>query len=128
MKAIKKCTEQIAITMILLMLLASCTVYQSQISTLDQAVQSNKPVKVITKNGDKMKYQRIVYDNGTYYAFKREKSGTRKFPFNENYVQQVYLKDKSKSTFVSIAVPVVAIGVPAILVIHTINTMPIYGD
>jgi len=115
MKILKKQIKLIAELFALFVILQSCTVYKSTNVTLDRAVQNQSKVKVVAKNNKIDKFYKVAVEDGHYYGIKRINGKTLKFPLNQEYIQSIKEKDKTTSTILTIALPVVVI-VTAILI------------
>ncbi|MFL1013023.1 hypothetical protein [Flavisericum labens] len=115
MKTLKKQIKLIAELFALFVILQSCTVYKSTNVTLDRAVQNQSKVKVVAKNNKIDKFYKVTVEDGHYYGIKRINGKTLKFPLNQEYIQSIKEKDKTTSTILTIALPVVVI-VTAILI------------
>ena len=108
MKAIKKQFKSIALTLCMLILLQSCSVYKSANVTLEEAVIAKAKVRVIKKNGEKVKYFRLTFEDGQYKSIEKIGGGSIKTELAVNDIEKVQLKDKVLSTVLSI-LPVVVI-------------------
>ncbi len=110
-----------------LMLLQSCTVYHSTPSTLEEAVSSADKVKIKSPDFEVYKFSNISYLDGNIYGLAKKKSSTAKALSNqitvktsdqnnvrilltEQNVLSYHLKNRTGSTLVTIAVPVVIVG------------------
>ena len=107
MKKAKKQLNTTAIIISLLVLLQSCSVYKSDNLTLDQAVQNESRVKVKTINNEKYKFKRIEIADGHYYGVKKVKGKDIKVPLNRAEVSKINEKNKSLSTILTIASPII---------------------
>ncbi len=105
MKTIKKQLKSVSLILSILILFQGCTVYKSSYVTLDEASKAEKKVKVETKSGENFKFKRIGVENGNYYGVKRSKGNIVKVPLDTNFIKNVYLKDKTMSTILTIAFP-----------------------
>ena len=95
-----------------------CTVYKSANVTLDEAVKADNKVRVIKKNGEKVKYLRVIFEDGYYKSVEKIGEGTVKTQIEVDKIEKVQLKDKVLSTVLSIAIPVVIIGGLLALSVH----------
>ena len=110
-----------------LMLLQSCTVYHSTPSTLEEAVSSADKVKIKSPDFEVYKFSNISYLDGNIYGLAKKKSSTAKALSNqitvktsdqnnvrilltEQNVLSYHLKNRTGSTLVTIALPVVIVG------------------
>ena len=133
MKTIRKHLKLIALFFSFTFLLQSCKVYQTKTVTVDEAIQSSKRVKINTFRNDTYKFEELRKDDGKLYGITKKKSGTAKDLSFQGYeenanskyvkillpdtiVKEVYLQNKTMSTVISIAVPLlIIIGVLAII-------------
>ena len=109
------------------MLLQSCTVYHSAPSTLEEAVSSADKVKIKSPDYEVYKFSNISFLDGNIYGLAKKKSSTARALSNqimvktsdqknvrilltELNVSSYHLKNRTGSTLVTIAVPVVIVG------------------
>jgi len=95
MKTIKQHLKSVSIILSTLILLQGCTVYKSTPVSLEQASQIDASVRVITKNGEKLKYDRIIRDNDTYYAIKSERQSDVGIPIDVQQIKEINVQDKT---------------------------------
>ena len=57
-----------------------------------------------------MKYKNVEAENGIYYGLMKYENSWVKTPINEDNIDKVQVKDKTLSTVLSIAIPLVIIG------------------
>jgi len=75
MKTIKIHLRVVAFFFSALILFQGCTVYKSANVTLDEAVKADTKVRIEKKNGERLKYFKVVVlDDGNYYG-KKKKNG-----------------------------------------------------
>lgn len=106
---------------ILFVCFSSCSVYQKRTSSIDAAVDSGNKVKIVTVDGRRAVYKRLEKENGDLFGFVRNS----KVELNEERIKGIHLKDRSKSTLVSIAVPVVIAGIAIFFAANSVNNMNI---
>jgi hypothetical protein len=133
MKTIRIYLKKISIFLLLLITLQSCSVYHSKTATIDEAVRSNDKVKVITNSNDIYKLHKLKIEDGLVYgvlkkgtetAERLSDQGSVKYSdskyesilIKDNTIKEIHLKNKTLSTVLTIAIPVV--GVAAILIIY----------
>ncbi len=122
MKAIKTHLKTVALIFAALILFQGCTVYKSVPISLEQAVQNESKVRVKTKSNEKFKFNRIVVEDGSFYGVKKSNNVVNKTPLDQDFIYTINEKDKTLSTILSIAIPVVIIGgALAILVFNSLN-------
>jgi len=110
MKTQKKQINLITLLFAIVMFFQSCTVYKSANVTLDQAIQNESKVKVITMNNAKFKFKRIGVEDGNYYGIKKKNNVVIRIPLDQNFVKIIKEKDKPLSTVLSIGIPLVIAG------------------
>ncbi|UKM66253.1 hypothetical protein GSB9_02834 [Flavobacteriaceae bacterium GSB9] len=110
MKTINKQLNLISLIFSVTILFQSCTVYRSDQISLGQAVAKESKVRIESKNNNIDKFHRIILEDGHYYGIKRINGKILKFALNEDYTHTVKEKDKTTSTILTIALPVVAIA------------------
>ena len=104
MKTIKKQIKPIALFFGLLILLQSCVVYKQ--TSLEQAVNSEKKVKIITKTDEILKFQRIGFEDEKFYGIKKVKHEMVKIQLDSLGIKEVSLHDKTLSIVLTIALPI----------------------
>ena len=73
MKTLKAHLKVVALFLSVLILLQGCTVYKSANVTLDEAVRADAKVRIEKKNGERLKYFKVVVlDDGNYWQKKRK--------------------------------------------------------
>ena len=122
--------KYLAITLSFLILLQSCNVYHTSSSTIDEAIRSADKVKIVSPEDNSYKFDHLVKIDSLVYGYAKKKSLAAKElsgqiilkDTDEKYAQiqlydrdiaSVHLKNPTASTLVTIAVPVVIIGVLA---------------
>jgi hypothetical protein len=113
MKVLKKWFKIIALFFTALILFQSCATYKTP-TTLAQAAEQQKEVKIITSTDDAIKYKYIVYEDGQFYGVKVDYDTREnvKFPINTDEVYEVLLKTGGLPTWAWIVIAgVVVIGV-----------------
>lgn len=111
MKALKKWFKIIALFFTALILFQSCATYKTP-TTLAQAAEQQKEVKIITSTDDAIKYKYIVFEDGLFYGVKGPTWEEEKFPINAEEVYDVLLKKGGLPTWAWIVIAgVVVIGV-----------------
>ena len=111
MKTLKNHLKVVTLFFSVLILLQGCTVYKSSSVSLEQAEQNQSKVKVITKNNEKLKFKSIGIENGNYYGVKISNEGViENIPLDQDFINIINEKNKTLSTIISIAIPVVIIA------------------
>ncbi len=132
MKTLRLYLKKISIFFMFLITLQSCVVYHSKTATVDEAIQSDDKIKVITDSNDIYKLHKLKKEDGQIYGVVKKGSETAKrlsdqglikysdskyetILLTESTINEVHLKNKTLSTVLSVAIPVV--GVVAIFAI-----------
>ena len=102
MKTLKKGLKTISLFLSGLILFQSCATYKTP-TTLKEAVQEEKAVKIVTIDDDSYKYKYIVYEDGQFYGVKDNPGEDVKFPINTEEIADVMMKNKTIPTWVIIA-------------------------
>lgn len=127
MKTMRLYLKKISIFLMFLITFQSCSVYHSKTATIDEAVQSNNKVKVITVSNDILKLHKLKLEDGQIYGVLKKGSETaeklsdqgvikysnskyEKIPIKESSIKEIHLKNKALSTVLSITIPVVGIA------------------
>ena len=119
MKPLKKQLRPVAWLLAIMMIFQSCTVYKSTPITLEQAVQKESKVRIITNSNKTFVYKKIIVDEGKYYGVDRIKGKKINIPVNQDLVKSINEKNETLSTVLSFGIPLVIIG--AIVVIAAQN-------
>lgn len=106
---------------ILLFLSTSCSIYQRSTSNISEAVDSETNVKIVTVDGRKAYYKRLERQENELFGV----VGDKKVELNEERIKEVHLKDRSKSTLATIAIPVVIAGVAIAVFANSANNLDI---
>jgi len=117
MKAIKIHFRTLIFFLSVLILLQGCTVYKSASVTLEEAVRADTKVRIKTKDNQTLKFKNVRAENEIYYGFMYKKSKWVKTAINEDSIDIVQVKDKTLSTILSIAIPLVIIGGIGVVVV-----------
>ncbi len=113
MKTIKLFLKPITYLLVFLILFQGCTVYKKQNISLDQAVENNGKVKLITKSNDKYKFKYITIVDGEYFGVVKRKGEIINYQLQEKNIKAV----KPKSKAASIAITTLALIPVSILVL-----------
>lgn len=136
MKIIRIYLRKISMFLIFLMTLQSCVVYHSKIATIDEALQSNNKVKIITDSNDIYKLHKLKREDGQIYGVIKKGSetaerlsdqGLMKYSdskyetilLEDGKIKEVHLKNKTLSTMLTISIPVVGIAVLLVVLYNT---------
>ena len=128
MKTIRVYLKFISLFLALLITLQSCSVYHSKLASVDEAIQSVNKVKVITASNDTYRFEKLQKENdqiygvvkkGTETAIKLYEQGIMKDNISEyvtvlledGTIKQIYLKNKTLSTVLTITIPIVGVAV-----------------
>jgi len=111
MKKIKKQIKSIALILSLLIMFQGCTVYKSASVTLEEAVMAETKVKVIKKNGEKVKFKRIIFEDGYYKSIEKIGEGTAKTQLEVEKIEKIQIKDKVLSTVLTVILVTPLVGI-----------------
>lgn len=132
----------IAYALAALMLMQSCRVYHSKTSTVDEAVMSQKRVKIKSQIDQTYTFNYLIKEGGQLYGITKRKSETAKKLFaqinedksfdkfvgillpNEN-IKEIHVHNKTLSTILSIGIPVVIVGGIIVGIAISLSDMPI---
>lgn len=118
----------IALILVSIMTLPSCSIYYSNTATMDEAIQSDNKVKIITTTNDTYKFKKLQTEDDQIYGVIKKGSNKAeglldqglledydgkygKILLSKDTIQDIHLKNKKASTAVNVAVPVVFVGV-----------------
>jgi hypothetical protein len=127
MKTTTRRLKVVALFFSVLILLQSCTVYQSVNVTLDEAVGADNKVRIEKRNGEKVKYYRVLkFNDGNYYGKIKVNGMFDNLLIDENNIVKVQIKDQKTSTILTVAIPVVIIGVIIVVIAKSLENMNIF--
>jgi len=84
-------------------------VYRSSSISLAEAANKGEKVIVETTNGNRLKFKRIESSDGEYYGIEKIKGELIRTNLNEGHIQYVREKDRTLSTVVTIAIPILVL-------------------
>jgi len=128
MRNLRKNLKSISLILIFLISLQSCSVYHSSTANVDEAIKSENKVKIQSPDYETYNFKQLVKIDGQLYGYTKRNSETsillsdKIFPkysdqknvsilLSPDLIQTIHLKNKSLSTVINVAVPVVAFGV-----------------
>lgn len=134
MKTIKRNMRWAAKILSILILLQSCTVYHSYKSSIDDAIASNNKVKIVLDSGEKHKFKKLNRNDNEVYGLIYNKSSSYEYwasrksmpsksetltyvQIYDNELKNLHLRNKSASTILTIAIPILALGALAGLLV-----------
>lgn len=97
MSGIKKRLRSISLILTTMVLFQSCRVYYKENVSLDKAVAEAKRVKLKTKDGQKLKFKRIVKDSNQYYGLKKFKRKNTYTLIDPSSIESLRLHNKTMS-------------------------------
>lgn len=109
MKILKKQIRVLSLTFATLMLLQSCKVYHSKSVSLEEAVKSEKRVKIKTKENRTHKFSKLVLEEGQLYGVKIRGNQISKTPLKVQELKRIRLHNKMMSILLGITVPIITI-------------------
>ncbi|MGB5315700.1 MAG: hypothetical protein WBN56_06835 [Robiginitalea sp.] len=92
--------------------------YHKTPTTLEKASQSQLKTKITNTNGETSIYKYITYEVGVFYGVSKKSGELVKTPLDETYINELLIKNKSASTWVTVAVigvPIIAFGIAIIV-------------
>jgi len=121
MNVLTKQLKSISLFLATLLLFQSCATYKTPI-TLEQAVEEQKEVKIITSSDDAIKYKYIVYEDGLFYGVKDNPGEDVKFAINVDEVYEILQKKGGLPTWAWIVIGgVVLIGVVLLIAAENVS-------
>ncbi|MBT8235654.1 MAG: hypothetical protein KJO04_05645 [Bacteroidia bacterium] len=102
-RTFKNQIKSISLFLATLILFQSCATYKTP-STLEQAVQEQKEVKIVTIDDDTLKYKYIVYEDGQFYGVNDNPGEDVKFPISTEEVAEVLMKEKGLPTWAIVVI------------------------
>ena len=118
MRTFKDHIKAISLFLTAIILFQSCATYKTPV-TLQQAVQEEKAVKIVTLDDDTYKYKYIVYEDGQFYGVKDNPGEDVKFPIDTEEVADVLMKNRTIPTWLIMAViGTVVVGFLVLLIVN----------
>lgn len=138
MKTIRKHLKMLSLIMSLTILVQSCVAYHSSAASIDEAVQSNDKIKLVSATKDTYVFQELQRENGNIYGITKRKSVTAdllssqivadtkdqknvKILLRDDQLNNIHLQNKTMSTLATIGIPLVVMGVIAIIVANSLD-------
>ena len=98
-------SKLVCVSLVFVILLQSCAVYQKNPVSIEDAVTSNNKVLVITNNDTKLKLKRIELIEGKYYGISEDEDrNITRVPLNESDMKTIRILNKSASTWGTIGI------------------------
>lgn len=106
----------VAFLLSLLILFQSCRVYQHRSVSLKTAYDKGRRVKIKTKGDQIYKFDRIVFENESFYGVKKKRKKLLKTLLNPNELKSVRMHNKTMSVIYGIVIgsTIIMVGVFAI--------------
>ena len=97
--------KSISLSLIALLLLQTCVVYQKTPVAISEAHDRGK-VMVITNADEKLMFKKIIQKDSIYYGLTTKRGGDITQQLNVDEVMAIYLKDQNRSNRATIIVTV----------------------
>jgi len=140
MKTIRSYLKPISILLMFLITLQSCVVYHSKTASVDEAIQSANRVKVVSTSNDIYKFKNLQNEDEKIYGITKANSSTaKKFSdqetteimgsknvsilLSDTQINEIYLKNKTMSTVLTVGAIVVPVGILVLISINSVNNM-----
>ena len=129
MKTLKAHLKVVALFFSVLILVQGCTVYKSANVSLDDAYKSQTKVKVKTNYNRTLKFKIITFEDESYYGinesykddpFEQYNKELIKTHIDVENIENIRIKNKTMSTILPFAIPVVLLGV--LIIAYTLPT------
>lgn len=111
MKTIKKQIELVVSILIALIFCQGCAIYHNGAVSLGEAMNSDKPIKIQTKDGRNFLFKEIILEEDNYYGLKKSRRKFDSIQLITEDIKTIKLKNKTMSTVINIGVPIVVIGI-----------------
>lgn len=108
MKIVEPLLKKLGIILSLMLLLQSCGIYYKNPISLEEAVRHEGKVKILTVEGKKTKYKKIIQKEGQFFGTRLKGGKWAQIPINQDGISTIRLKNKKASTWVTI----LSVGVP----------------
>ena len=145
MKKVRLHLKFIALVLVFIMTLPSCNIYYSKTATMDEAIQSDNRVKLITSTNDIYKFKKLQKEDDQIYGV--IKKGSNKAEdlmdqglledYDDKYgklllskvtIQKIHIKNKKASTAVNVVVPAVIVGALVVIGVNSANNISVDLD
>ena len=144
MKTVRNHLKLISLLLSFTFILQSCKVYQSKTVTVDEAVQSKNRVKIISNRNETYKFKVLQKENDQLFGVTKKNSSTAKnltfqkfentgnsknvkFLLPYSIVKEIHLQNKTLSTIITIAIPVVIVVTTIYIIGSSLNSID-YGN
>ena len=112
-----KITAKISLVFAILILLQSCSIYRNKNISIEEAAQSEKRVRIKTKDDETLKFKKILFLDGAYYGVKATYKGEERILLQPDSLLRIQPQNKGLSILVGAAATVVTVFVVSVLVI-----------
>jgi len=112
-RTLKNQIKSISLFLAALIFFQSCATYKTP-STLEQAAQEQKEVKITLTSDETVKYKYIVYEDGQFYGVNDNPGEDVKLPISTEEVAEVWMKEKGLPTWAIVVIS--AIGGALLLI------------
>ncbi|GAA4281337.1 hypothetical protein [Gaetbulibacter aestuarii] len=106
MKPLENHINHLGFLLAILIFFQSCTVYQSQTISLEEASKSNVKSRVESANGKKIRFARIYHEEGDYFGIQRSKGNLIKIKLKADQIKRINPKNKTMTVVASIGIPI----------------------
>ncbi|MCM4154871.1 hypothetical protein [Gramella sp. AN32] len=137
LKRVSQKIESGILFLLVLLLFQNCTVYRGTNVTFEQAVNDEVKVRVFTEDGKKLMFKRLQLLDGQSIGFAKKNSQTGKFLLQNGVnfeeagkftafvldsleVEEIYPKNRTASTFVSIGIALLVAATTIIVAVAVI--------
>lgn len=124
MKTINLRIKPIAFFLIVMMMLQSCMAYQKAPVNLLKAEQSRAKVKLKTDSNQIHYFKQVILEEDQFYGLKMEKGEMVKIEIHEDGANRVFLHNKSKSIWNTVAVIAIPVAVLVTILAATVDLGP----
>jgi len=138
MKTIRKHLRLVSLFLAITFFIQSCRVYHSSTASIDEAVQSNNKIKLVSVSDDTYIFQELQRENGNIYGITKRNSPTAKLLsaqiseetkdqknvkilLRNDQLNNIHLQNKTMSTLATVGIPLVIIGVIAIIAVNSMD-------
>jgi len=127
MKPLRKHLKPIALFLAVTFLVQSCKVYHSGTVSVDEAISSQKRVKVKSNDNETYRFKKLDKNNGKLYGVAHRNSDAAHYLSSniidntnggkyvdilipDKFISKIQLHNKSLSTVLTVLLPIIAIG------------------
>ena len=124
MKTVKNHRKWISIILCFTVIFQSCRAYYKKPASLEQAVETQKRVRIETHDKRILRFKQVIYEDGKFYGLKMVNGQLERTEISPNNLKGVRLHNKGKSIVLGILTPIIVVGSILFIGLSTANWGP----